>query len=194
MIRQSRINRHHFAVAGATIAATEIDQSVTPPIPEPPPIPEVLSEEVVQQLNSLGEPTFASLGLGGWTPVGMVQNCFEYLHVSLGVPWWAAIVIGKKRVLCSTEPLIFLSTAGTIFIRTLMLPLVVIAQRNAAKMNNNLPQMQALQQKMTEARLAGNQLDAARYSQELMVFMNEKGLNPLKNMIVPLAQVSFELE
>lgn len=71
----------------------------------------------------------------------------------------------------------------------LMLPLVVMAQRNAAKMNNNLPQMQAIQSKLTDARLTGNQLDAARYSQELMMFMNEKGLNPLKNMIVPFAQV-----
>lgn len=64
------------------------------PIPEPPSIPEV-SEETLNQLNALGEPTFASLGLGGWTPVGIVQNCFEYLHVTLGVPWWAAIVLGK---------------------------------------------------------------------------------------------------
>lgn len=71
-----------------------------------------------------------------------------------------------------------------------MLPLVVMSQRNAAKMNNNLPQMQVLQSKLTDARLSGNQMDVARYSQELMLFMNEKGLNPLKNMIVPLAQVS----
>lgn len=64
-----------------------------------------------------------------------------------------------------------------------------MAQRNAARMNNCLPQMQAIQLKLTEARQTGNELDAARYSQELMLFMKEKGLNPLKNMIVPLAQV-----
>lgn len=49
--------------------------------------------------------------------------------------------------------------------------------------------MQVLQLKMTEARQSGNHLDVARYSQELMQFMKEKNLNPLKNMIVPLAQV-----
>lgn len=74
-------------------------------------------------------------------------------------------------------------------IRTLLLPLVIIAQRNAARMNNYLPQMQAIQLKLTEARQCGNELDAARYSQELMIFMKEKSVNPLKNMIVPLAQV-----
>nr|CAD7449113.1 unnamed protein product [Timema bartmani] len=69
-----------------------------------------------------------------------------------------------------------------------MFPLVIAAQRNAAKMNNNLPQLQILQMKMTEARQSGNQLDAARYSQETVMFMKEKGVNPLKNMLVPLAQ------
>lgn len=72
-----------------------------------------------------------------------------------------------------------------------MLPLVVIAQRNAARMNNYLPQMQVIQMKLTEARQSGNELEAARYSQELMLFMREKGVNPLKNMIVPLAQVLY---
>ena len=37
-----------------------------------------------------------------------------------------------------------------------MFPLVVKAQQNAAKMSNNMPQMQVIQQKMTDARLAGN--------------------------------------
>lgn len=34
-----------------------------------------------------------------------------------------------------------------------------MAQRNAAKMSNNLPQIQTLQMKMTEARQTGNQLE-----------------------------------
>lgn len=84
--------------------------------------------------------------------------------------------------------------SGTIVIRTVMLPLVIVAQRNAAKMNNNLPQIQAIQLKMTEARQSGNEMEAARYSQELMIFMREKGLNPLKNMIVPLAQVGRDIQ
>lgn len=80
---------------------------------------------------------------------------------------------------------------GTVIIRLCLFPLVIIAQRNAARMNNYLPQMQVIQLKLTEARQTGNQMDAARYAQELMLFMQEKNLNPLKNMIVPLAQVSL---
>ncbi|CAG9864608.1 unnamed protein product [Phyllotreta striolata] len=143
------------------------------PIPEPPSVPTLPEgfEDLVTQLSANGEPTLASLGMGGYTPVGMIQNCLQYLHCDLGMEWWAAIAL------------------GTLVARILMFPLVVIAQRNAAKMNNYLPQVQILQLKMTEARQCGNQFEAARYSQEMMTFMKEKGLNPLKNMIVPLAQM-----
>lgn len=148
--------------------------SVVDAIPEPPPVPELSGlADAVQSLSANGEPTFASLGLGGWSPVGMVQQCLEYLHVSLDVPWWGAILI------------------GTVVVRVAMFPLVIMSQRNTAVMNNNLPEIQTLQLKMTQARQSGNQLEAARYAQEMMTFMKEKGLNPLKNMLVPLAQAPF---
>lgn len=141
-------------------------------IPEAPPIPEpaAVADVAATVLNAAGEPTFASLGLGGWTPVGMVQNCMEYLHIGLDLPWWAAIAL------------------GTVFVRTVIFPLVIVSQRNAAKMNNHMPQLQVLQLKMTEARQTGDAIESARYAQEMMLFMKEKNLNPLKNMVVPLAQ------
>ncbi|ENN72201.1 mitochondrial inner membrane protein OXA1L isoform X2 [Dendroctonus ponderosae] len=148
----------------ATVAQASPDA-----IPEPPLIPDPTAE-ALSNLNSLGEATFESLGLGGWTPVGIVQQCMEFLHVSFGIDWWLAIVI------------------GTFVIRICMFPLVILAQRNAAKMNNCMPQMQLLQMKMTEARQTGDAMSAARYSQELMLFLKERGVNPLKNMLVPLAQ------
>jgi hypothetical protein len=48
---------------------------------------------------------------------------------------------------------------GTIVVRILIFPLVIVAQRNAANMSVNLPQLQTLQLKMTEARQSGNQLE-----------------------------------
>lgn len=77
---------------------------------------------------------------------------------------------------------------GTVFVRTVIFPLVILSQRNSAKMNNNLPQMQFLQMKLTEARQSGNAIDSARYTQEMVAFMKDKELNPFKNMLVPLAQ------
>lgn len=154
-----------FASTGETLATLDTFEN----IPEPPVIPEIASK-VTEAVAAGAEPAFASLGLGGWTPVGIVQNIMEYLHIGLDLPWWTTIMI------------------GTIVVRTIIFPLVIISQRNSAKMANNLPQMQHLQMKMTEARQSGNAIDSARYSQEMMIFMKDKELNPLKNMLVPLAQ------
>jgi YidC/Oxa1 family membrane protein insertase len=51
--------------------------------------------------------------------------------------------------------------SGVFTVRVAMFPLVIKAQRNAAKMTNNMPQLQVLQQKMTEARQSGNALEGS---------------------------------
>lgn len=155
------------AVFVRNASTDDAGKSLLDNIPEPPPIP---AAPEVAELVAGAEPAFASLGLGGWTPVGIVQNCMEFLHITADLPWWGCIAI------------------GTVCVRMLLFPLVIASQRNAAKMNNNMPQMQVLQMKMTEARQAGNAIDSARYAQEMVQFMKEKDLNPLKNMLVPLAQ------
>lgn len=139
-----------------------------PKIPDAPAIPDVT--EVATTFAANGEPAFETLGLGGYTPAGLVQSALEYLHISLDIPWWGVIM------------------CGTIVVRTLLFPLVILAQRNAAKMGNNMPQMQVLQLKMSEARSTGNHLESARLAQEMYTFMKEKDLSPFKSMLVPLAQ------
>ncbi|XP_055606282.1 mitochondrial inner membrane protein OXA1L [Uranotaenia lowii] len=166
-IQNKFINPLAASVLVRNISTNEPETSLLETIPEPPPIP---AAPEVADLVASAEPTFASLGLGGWSPVGIVQNCMEYLHIGLDLPWWGCIAI------------------GTVCVRMILFPLVIAAQRNAAKMNNNMPQMQHLQMKMTEARQAGNAIDSARYAQEMVAFMKEKDLNPLKSMFVPLAQ------
>ncbi|EDW05095.1 GH23226 [Drosophila grimshawi] len=147
-----------------------------PAIPEAPIVPATENLlDAANLVNASGEVPFASIGLGGWSPVGMVQQCMEFLHCTWDIPWWGTIAI------------------GTICVRTLIFPLVILAQRNSARMSNNMPQMQVLQLKMTEARQSGNAIESARYAQEMMLFMREKGVNPLKNMIVPLAQAPLFL-
>ncbi|XP_042874412.1 mitochondrial inner membrane protein OXA1L-like [Penaeus japonicus] len=148
----------------STVAQSVSDSIAYVPVPPTPP------EVIGPALNALGEPTFQSLGIGGWTPVGLIQQSLEFLHVSVDLPWWAAISL------------------ATVCIRTMIFPLVLVAQRNAAKMNNNMPQLQVLQLKMTEARNSGNQLEAARLGQEMVAFMKEKDISPMKNVVVPLAQ------
>lgn len=124
-------------------------------------------------LAANGEPTFSSLGLGGWSPTGIVQNCLEYMHVSHNIPWWGTIVI------------------GTICVRALLFPIVVSSQRYMAHFANVMPQMMHLQAKFTEARKSGNTIEAQRYAEALTKFMQEKNVNPLKNFIGPFSQMPF---
>lgn len=141
-----------------------------PRIPEPPPIPAAEVTDVASSFAANGEPAFETLGLGGYSPVGLIQSGLEYLHISLDIPWWGVIV------------------CGTILVRTLLFPLVIMAQRNAANMGNNMPQMQVLQMKMSEARNTGNNFESARLAQEMYTFMKEKNISPFRSMLVPLAQ------
>ena len=93
-------------------------------------------------LNSLGEPTFQSLGLGShWTPVGWIQNGLEYLHVDLDLPWFQAIVMFAFAL------------------RILLTPLTIKSQKNAVVMRKFAPQMAKLNERLNEARLSGNHVE-----------------------------------
>ncbi|XP_014671157.1 PREDICTED: mitochondrial inner membrane protein OXA1L-like [Priapulus caudatus] len=191
---QTFINSHtrkflkveYLACSGISIRfnsnGTTLTDELSPDyIPPPPPIPEITdtststgdvisSPDVGDIISAVGEPSFAELGLGGWGPVGIVQNCLEWLHISTGLPWWGTIAV------------------ATICVRVLLFPIVIKAQQNAAKMQNNMPQLQVMQDRMSEARQSGNTMEAAILANQIVAYMKEKDVNPLKNMIVPLAQ------
>ena len=141
-----------------------------PPAPLPPGM-ESGAEGVVAQLNALGEPTLASLGLASYWPNGLIQSALEAVHVSLGVPWWGSIVI------------------TTLCLRVLMYPVVVLAQRHTAHMANHMPIVQALEEKFTKSRVSGNPLEAARAGSQLMDYMKQHKINPMRSMMFPFAQV-----
>lgn len=157
---------------GASVVTDSFTSSPAPiesiSIPEPPTVP--IPTETVNVINTLSEPPFSDLDLGGYSPVGLVESALEWLHIGLDLPWWTSIVI------------------GTVTIRTLLFPLVVKSQRHNAKVANNSPQMQVLQKKMTEARQSGNAMLTAQITNEMQIFMKEKDINPFKGLILPLVQ------
>lgn len=53
----------------------------------------VLAMDVLQGAGA--ELSLSELGLGCYTPVGLIQNLLEFMHVGIGLPWWGAIVAGK---------------------------------------------------------------------------------------------------
>lgn len=154
---------------------------VIPDIPDIPSIPAASLEAVASaplaegidavSLNALGEPSLESLGLGASTPSGLVQTVLEAVHISTGLPWWATIAL------------------TTVVIRALLTPLVISAQKNSAIFANSMGEIQAVQQKIVEARQMKNVMAFAEHSAELNKLMIEKGYNPLKNILVPFAQM-----
>jgi len=160
----------HNAPSEQSSSVVDFTEDVIPEAPEVPVDAGDVEQIVEKVLNVLGEESLKSAGLGSMTPVGLVQNALEFLHVSCGLPWWGAII------------------AGTTILRLLVFPLVVVSQRHTVKMNNNMPQIQAYQEKMTDARLHGNPYEMARASQELMLFMKTHQVNPLKGFILPAVQ------
>lgn len=71
--------------------APVITQPITEQVVEAPPT----ALEVLQGAGA--EQSLAELGLGSHTPVGLIQNLLEFMHVDLGLPWWGAIVVGKHN-------------------------------------------------------------------------------------------------
>ncbi|XP_070849441.1 mitochondrial inner membrane protein OXA1L [Chaetodon trifascialis] len=124
--------------------------------------------EVLQAVAT--EPSLAELGLAHHTPVGLVQNLLEFIHVDLGLPWWGAIVV------------------GTVLARLAVFPVIVKGQREAAKLNNVLPEMTKLTNRMNEAKQSGNKFDFAKAYSDLTLFQKKHDVNPLRGFLVPLVQ------
>ncbi|KAJ4949172.1 hypothetical protein JOQ06_020690 [Pogonophryne albipinna] len=124
--------------------------------------------EVLQAVVT--EPSLAALGLASRTPVGLVQNLLEYIHIDLGIPWWGAIVV------------------GTVIARVAVFPVIVKGQREAAKLHNVMAVFGRLNNRMSEAQNSGNKLEFAKAYLQLSLFKNKHNVNPLRGFIVPLIQ------
>ncbi|KAI3637676.1 hypothetical protein MIR68_004325 [Amoeboaphelidium protococcarum] len=105
-----------------------------------------------------------ALGFCNWTPPGFLQQFMEYGHVMLDMPWWAAIM------------------GTTVLIRTAMMPLNIIAQRQLAKMKLAQPLTQDLQQRMNSAKNEGQQDRYLDLTHEMMHMYKTCKIQPLASI------------
>lgn len=82
-------------------SSAELASAVPTPVLTQPVIEQVVdaaptAAEVLQA--AAAEPSLLDLGLGGCTPVGIIQSLLEFIHVDFGLPWWGAIVVGKQSL------------------------------------------------------------------------------------------------
>ncbi|MBN3290553.1 OXA1L protein, partial [Polypterus senegalus] len=136
------------------------------------PILDQLAETAPTLLDTTAgaEASLVELGLGGYTPVGLIQNLLEFLHVGVGLPWWGAIVF------------------GTVTARCLIFPLIVKGQREAIKLNNHLPEMTKISNRMNEAKRSGNKFEFSKAYSDMMLYQKKHDVNPLRGFLVPLVQ------
>ena len=111
---------------------------------------------------------FAALGLGGYTPPGLIQSLLEFLHVNAHLPWWASIA------------------AATIALRLLLFPMAVRMRRDGAKMANIHPITSKIHKNMVAYRRIGNNLAATGEWKKLMSVQRQHGVNPFSAPIMSI--------
>ncbi|XP_032337558.1 mitochondrial inner membrane protein OXA1L isoform X1 [Camelus ferus] len=158
----------------SAISFAEAQQVQAPPvIPAPPPptaATEVASGDTADIVHAAAEQSFSELGLGSFTPVGLIQNLLEFMHVNLGLPWWGAIA------------------ACTVLARCLVFPLIVKGQREAAKIHNHMPEIQKFSTRIREAKLTGNHTEFYRASSEMTFYQKKHDIKLFRPLILPLTQ------
>uniref|UniRef100_A0A5S6QDP2 Membrane insertase YidC/Oxa/ALB C-terminal domain-containing protein n=1 Tax=Trichuris muris TaxID=70415 RepID=A0A5S6QDP2_TRIMR len=113
------------------------------PIPEPP---TPLTPEQAAELDFILGSKLEYLGLGSYSPSGLVQLLLNYVHESFGLPWWAAIVV------CTTS------------MRLLTSPVMIYSQRNSAAMTDFTKGMGKINEKLMDAKKRRD-----KFAEELLV-------------------------
>lgn len=184
MVSTVSVRHNSSQIPDPTVSTTTpVVEAPSLPVLEATPIPTPVVSQPIVDLVSEASPTamevlqgagaelsLAELGLGSHTPVGLIQNLLEFMHVDVGLPWWGAIVV------------------GTVLARMAVFPVIVKGQREAAKLNNVLPEMTKLTNKMNEAKQSGNKFDFAKAYSDLTLFQKKHDVNPLRGFLVPLVQ------
>lgn len=132
---------------------------------------DVLNEPVQHSLNALGEPTFLSLGLGGYTPTGLLQSTLEFFHVTFDVPWWGAIM------------------GLTVVFRIAILPLIIKGQKNAIIMQTIKPDIDELLAEMKVANEKKNHYRAVRSRDKLDKLYQTHSVSPSMNLLPVVFQI-----
>ncbi|XP_044518220.1 mitochondrial inner membrane protein OXA1L isoform X1 [Gracilinanus agilis] len=160
-----------LSTSTALFAESQVQTSpVLPSTPSPTSVTEVVPGGAADAVQAAAEQSLSDLGLGGFTPVGLVQNLLEFVHVDLGLPWWGAIV------------------TCTVFARIMIFPLIVKGQREAVKINNHMPEIHKFSNRMNEAKLSGDKFEFSRAFSELQLYQKKHDVSPMRGFIVPLAQ------
>jgi YidC/Oxa1 family membrane protein insertase len=126
------------------------------------------SNDIVETTLKIGD--FKAMGLSNFTPVGFIEELFEILHVTTGLPWWGTI------------------TLATIIIRIGLFPLLLKSQINIARLTKVQPKSEKLMEQIRKARSEGDQQTLMAKSIELKQLYSDNDINMFSSLTLPLVQ------
>ncbi|GAA5903033.1 membrane insertase OXA1 [Sporobolomyces salmoneus] len=177
-----------------TLASQPTESSIAPPPPPPsslPPTPtptaavvepssttETLTQHVYDGINTGSLDISALSGSFGPHPIMRLQSLFLHLHESFpllgspGLAWFLLIPV------------------VTLVLRFALLPFQIRAQSNAARLAIIQPQMLKGMEKLKAAKARGDQTGMQAAQMETQQLMRDNNVNPIKNLVFPLAQAT----
>ena len=112
--------------------------------------------EVTENIGSnISEIKAAGLASDYW-PSSLIQWALDYLHTTMGLPWWGSIIV------------------LTVIFRFATFPFWISSQRIAAENQRNQPKMQKLQYDFQQAIIEGNQEEVFKCRQNMMKGMSSQ--------------------
>ncbi|GAA5881581.1 hypothetical protein JCM16303_005496 [Sporobolomyces ruberrimus] len=180
-----------------TLASQPTESSIAPPPPPPAPLsstpvsaptttPTLPTDSATETVSqhfydgiSTGTLDITSLsGSFGPHPIMRLQSLFLHLHESFpllgspGLAWFLLIPI------------------VTLFLRFALLPFQIRAQSNAARLAIIQPEMLKGMEKLKLAKARGDQTGMQAAQMETQQLMRDNNVNPIKNLLFPLAQAT----
>ncbi|KAG8952149.1 Mitochondrial inner membrane protein oxa1 [Tulasnella sp. 424] len=148
--------------------------SSVPPTPADASITDLVTSPLANG-DHIGD--LASLGLGGWSPAGLVQTLLEQIHVHTGMPWWATII----------------SVAAVV--RISMLPIHIRVTANNTRMAYITPKVKEATEAISKAKENKDQAELMKAAMQMRQLYATAGASPLIGMLglvqVPVALGMF---
>ncbi|KAJ2499662.1 hypothetical protein GGH96_003325 [Coemansia sp. RSA 1972] len=143
---------------------------------EPPSLADIVSgsvhaDPVLAGSMQIGD--LASHGLTTMLPVRLTEYALEFMHVSTGLPWWAAI------------------GAVVIGYRLLILPVNAWSQKHMMNAMQGQPDMNRITAQIKAANVRRDYMSAAKHSQELIAIRKKLNISVVKPMVGTFLQIPF---
>ncbi|KAG8975648.1 Mitochondrial inner membrane protein oxa1, partial [Tulasnella sp. 427] len=155
----------------ADVLAPTASAPSVPPLPSDASIADIVTAPLANG-DHIGD--LASLGLGGWSPAGLVQTLLEQIHVHTGMPWWATII----------------SLAA--IVRVSMLPIHIRVTANNTRMAYITPKVKQATEAIQKAKENKDQAELMKAAMQMRQLYTTAGASPLVGLL-GIAQVPVAL-